>query len=247
MQRDGEVRPDTVGKVAEGVEVGISAQREILVRSPGLFKGYHRDPETTRRRPSTTKAGSTPATPAILGDDGHLRIIDRLVNVGTLSDGTLHAPRVIENKLKFYPYIREAVAFGHGRDRVCVLIDIDFAAVGRWADKRDISYTGHADLAARDEVRELVAECVGKVNADLALEQEWRARRSTAEGVLPRAVVGTPREFSQHENVPAPQALALIPFFARPRARRAETVAAPRQSIDACLAFARRSGSRIGV
>jgi long-chain acyl-CoA synthetase len=169
MQRDGEVRSDTVGTVAQGVEVRISAQHEILVRSPGLFKGYHRDPETTRRAISGEGWFHT-GDAGILGDDGQLRIIDRLVNIGTLSDGTLHAPKVIENKLKFYPYIREAVAFGHGRDRVCVLIDIDFAAVGRWADRRDISYTGHADLADRDEVRELVAECVGKVNAELALE-----------------------------------------------------------------------------
>jgi long-chain acyl-CoA synthetase len=169
MQRDGDVRPDTVGAPADGVEVRISAQHEILVRSPGLFKGYHRDPETTRRTMNGEGWFHT-GDAGILGEDGQLRIIDRLVNVGALRDGTLHAPRVIENKLKFYPYIREAVAFGHGRDRVCVLVDIDFAAVGRWADKQGVSYTSHADLAARDEVYALVAECIGKVNAELALE-----------------------------------------------------------------------------
>ena len=169
MQRDGEVRPDTAGKVAEGVEVRISAQHEILVRSPGLFKGYHRDPETTRRAINGEGWFHT-GDAGILGEDGQLRIIDRLINVGALSDGTLHAPRAIENRLKFFPYIREAVAFGQGRDRVCVLVDIDFAAVGRWADRRDLSYTGHADLAARDEVYDLIAECVAKVNAELALE-----------------------------------------------------------------------------
>jgi long-chain acyl-CoA synthetase len=169
MQRDGEVRPDTVGKVAEGVEVRISPRHEILVRSPGLFQAYHGDPDATRRAVNgegwfhTGDAGA-------LGEDGQLRIIDRLVNVGALSDGSMHAPRVIENRLKFYPYIREAVAFGHGRDRVCVLVDIDAAAVGRWADRRGLTYTGHGDLAARDEVNGLIAECIGKVNAELALE-----------------------------------------------------------------------------
>jgi long-chain acyl-CoA synthetase len=169
MQRDGRVRPDAAGPVADGVEVRSSARQEILVRSPGLFREYHRDPETTKRSMNgegwfhTGDAGS-------LGEDGQLRVIDRLENVSALSDGTLLAPRVIENKLKFYPYIREAVAFGNGRDRVCVMVDIDPAAVGRWADKRGVSYAGHADLAARDEVSALIADCIGKVNAELALE-----------------------------------------------------------------------------
>ena len=91
-------------------------------------------------------------------------------HIGALNDGTPYAPKLIENKLKFIPYIKEAVAFGDGRDMVCALIDIDMAAVGRWADKRSISYTGHADLASQDEVYGLIAGCIADVNADLAQE-----------------------------------------------------------------------------
>ena len=100
--------------------------------------------------------------------------------IGALKDGTPFAPRLLENKLKFIPYIREAVAFGDGRDMVCALIDIDMAAVGRWADKQSISYTGHADLASRDEVYGLIADCIARVNAELARSRRWRNRRSTA-------------------------------------------------------------------
>jgi len=167
MQRDGEVRPDTVGPAAPGVELKISAQREILVRSAGLFKEYHHDRAATVQAHNaegwfrTGDAGS-------LDQDGHLRVIDRMTNLGTLSDGSPYSPRLLENKLKFLPYIKEAVAFGDGRDRVCVLVDIDFAVVSKWADRRSISYTGHADLASLPEIYELIAEGVGEVNAGLA-------------------------------------------------------------------------------
>ena len=169
MQRDGEVKPDTVGPATQGVELKITPQREILVRSPGLFKEYYRDRETTAQTRNAEGWFHT-GDAGYLGNDGHLRIIDRMTNVGALSDGTLHAPKLLENKLKFFAYIREAVAFGHGRDRVCMLVDIDIAAVGKWADKQNVSYTGHADLASRDEVYGLIADCIGKVNAELAHE-----------------------------------------------------------------------------
>jgi long-chain acyl-CoA synthetase len=90
--------------------------------------------------------------------------------VGTLNDGSTFAPRRIENKLKFLPYIREAVAFGDGRDKVCVLIDIEISATGNWADGRGVSYTGHAELAAHEDVYTLVADCIARVNARLAAE-----------------------------------------------------------------------------
>lgn len=169
MQRDGQVKPDTVGPAAQGVELSFTPQREILVRSPGLFKEYHRDPETTARAKNPEGWFHT-GDAGYLGDDGHLRIIDRLANVGALNDGTLHAPKLLENKLKFSAYIREAVAFGDGRDKVCVFVDIDGATVGRWADKQNIAYTGHADLASRDEVYALIAGCIAEVNAALASE-----------------------------------------------------------------------------
>ena len=105
-----------------------------------------------------------------IGEDGHLRIIDRVKDVGALADGTLFAPKYLENKLKFFPFIKEAVAFGQGRDQVCVFINIDMEAVGNWADRHEIAYTGHTDLASRDEVYNLVSDCIAQSNADLAAE-----------------------------------------------------------------------------
>ena len=99
-----------------------------------------------------------------------MRIIDRMAYVGALKDGTPYAPRLLESKLKFLPYVREAVAFGDDRDMVCALIDIEMAATSRWADKQSISYTGYADLASRDEVYALIADCIATVNAQLASE-----------------------------------------------------------------------------
>jgi long-chain acyl-CoA synthetase len=169
MQRDGQVKPDTVGPVADGVELKFTAQREILVRSAGMFKEYHRDPETTTQARNADGWFHT-GDAGYLGDDGHLRIIDRMKYLGALKDGTVFSPKLLENRLKFASYIREAVASGDGRDMVCALIDIDMAAVGRWADKRSISYTGHADLASQEEVYGLIADCIAAVNAELAQE-----------------------------------------------------------------------------
>jgi long-chain acyl-CoA synthetase len=103
-----------------------------------------------------------------LDEDGQLRIIDRMAYVGTLKDGSPFAPRLIENKLKFLPYIKEAVLFGDGREMACALIDIEIAATGRWADRQGISYIGHADLAAHEEVYALIADCIAGANAQLA-------------------------------------------------------------------------------
>jgi len=169
MQRDGAIKPDTVGAPLEGVELKLTPQREVLVRSPGLFREYHADPATTAQAKNaegwfhTGDAGD-------LDQDGQLRIIDRMAYVGTLNDGSTFAPRLIENKLKFLPYIREAVAFGDGRDKVCALIDIEISATGNWADGRGVSYTGHAELAAHEDVYTLVADCIARVNARLAAE-----------------------------------------------------------------------------
>jgi long-chain acyl-CoA synthetase len=169
MQRDGEVKPDTVGPAADGVELKFTEQREILVRSPGLFKAYHGDPQTTTQARNAEGWFHT-GDAGYLGDDGHLRIIDRMKYIGTLKDGSAFAPKLLENRLKFIPYIKEAVAFGDGRAMVCALIDIDMASVGRWADRKSISYTGHADLASLDEVYGLIADAIASVNAELAEE-----------------------------------------------------------------------------
>ena len=169
VQPNGQVKPDTVGPAVQGVELKFTANRELLVRSPGLFKEYHLNPEATRAAKDADGWFHT-GDAGYLGEDGHLRIIDRVKDVGALADGTLFAPKLLENKLKFFPFVKEAVAFGDGRDRVCMFVNIDMAAVGNWADKKNIAYTGHSDLASRAEVHALIGDCVAKVNADLATD-----------------------------------------------------------------------------
>jgi len=169
MQPDGQVRVDSVGPPVEGVELRIAENGEVLVRSPGLLKEYHRNPEATAEVRDADGWFHT-GDAGLLDADGHLRIIDRAADVGRLADGTLFAPKYIENKLKFFPQIKEAVAFGDGRDRVCAFINIDLEAVGNWAERRALAYAGYVDLASKPEVLELVAGCVDKVNADLAAD-----------------------------------------------------------------------------
>jgi len=171
IQPDGQVKSDTVGPAVPGVELKFTPQRELLIRSPGLFKEYYKNPQATMEAKDregwfhTGDAGYFDA-------DGHVKIIDRVKDVGKLADGTLFAPKYLENKLKFFPYIKEAVAFGHDRDRVCAFINFDFEAVANWAEKRNMPYTGFIDLASREEVLSLVRECIERVNADLAAEPE---------------------------------------------------------------------------
>jgi long-chain acyl-CoA synthetase len=171
VQPDGQVKPDTVGPAVPGVELRFSPERELLIRSPGLFKEYYRNPDATRAAMDAERWFHT-GDAGYFDADGHVKIIDRVKDVGALSDGTLYAPKYLENKLKFFPFIQEAVCFGHGRDKVCAFVNIDLDAVGNWAEKRSLAYSGYTDLASRDEVYELVRECVERVNADLAKDPE---------------------------------------------------------------------------
>jgi long-chain acyl-CoA synthetase len=167
LQPDGQIKLDSVGKPAPGVEVKIADNREVLVRGPMLLKEYFRRPDATAE--SIDAEGYLHTGDAgFFDEDGHLKIIDRAKDVGRLAGGAMFAPNYIENKLKFFPHIKEAVAFGHNRELVCAFINIDMGAVGNWAEKRGIAYSGYTDLAAKAEVHELIKECVEKVNADLA-------------------------------------------------------------------------------
>jgi long-chain acyl-CoA synthetase len=171
IQPDGQVKPDTVGTAVPGVELRFTPERELVVRSPGLFREYYKNPQAT----AEVKDGDGwfhTGDAGYFDGDGHVKIIDRVKDVGSLADGTLFAPKYLENKLKFFPYIREAVCFGHGRNHVCAFVNIDPEAVGNWAEKRHMPYSGYTDLASRPEVYALVRECVEKVNADLAGEPE---------------------------------------------------------------------------
>jgi len=171
IQPNDKVKPDTVGPAVPGVELKFTPERELLIRSPGLFKEYYKNPQATmeaKDRDGWFHTGDA----GYIDADGHLKIIDRAKDVGALTDGTLFAPKYLENKLKFFPYIKEAVCFGHRRSMVSAFINIDMEAVGNWAEKRHLPYSGYTDLASRDEVYELVRECVEKVNADLSREPE---------------------------------------------------------------------------
>jgi long-chain acyl-CoA synthetase len=171
MQPDHEVRTETVGPPVKGVELRLTSNSEVLVRSPGLLKEYYRNPQATAEVKDAQGWFHT-GDAGILDPDGHLRVIDRAADVGRLAGGALFAPKYIENKLKFSPYIKEAVAFGNGRDHVCVFINLDFEAVGNWAERRGLAYTGYADLAGKPEVLDLIAGCVDKVNAGLAADAQ---------------------------------------------------------------------------
>jgi long-chain acyl-CoA synthetase len=170
LQPDHEVKADTVGVPIQGVELRVADSGEIHVRSPGLLKGYYKNPQATADV-LTEDGWYRTGDAGFLDAGGHLRIIDRAKDVGHLSDGSLFAPKYVENKLKFFPYIKEAVAFGDRRDRVCAFVNIDFDAVGNWAERRNLPYAGYTDLAGKPQVLELIRECVGKVNADLAQDE----------------------------------------------------------------------------
>ena len=172
LQRDGQVKADAVGPAAPGVELAVSAEREVLVRTPGLFLGYHRDAEGTRRATSADGWFRT-GDAGWLSEDGQLHIIDRLKDVGTVRGDALFAPKPVENKLKFSAYINEVVAFGNGRDKVCVFVDIDSEAVSNWADKQGLSYTGFADLSTLDEVYGLIGDIIARANGELATDPQW--------------------------------------------------------------------------
>lgn len=169
MHPSGDVRLETVGPPMPGVEVRIAESGEVLVRSPGVMKEYYRQPDATREAIDAEGFFHT-GDAGYFDAGGHLKIIDRAKDVGKLADGTLFAPKYLENKLKFFPYIKEAVCFGHGRDKVCVFVNFDMEAVANWAEKRNLAYTGYTDLAAQPAVYELVRECVEKVNRDLAAD-----------------------------------------------------------------------------
>jgi len=169
LQPDGDVRLDTVGVPAPNVEVKIGDNGEVLVRGPMLLKEYYKRPDATLE--SIDAEGYFRTGDAGFFDDaGQLKIIDRSKDVGKLANGSMYAPNYIENKLKFFPHIKEAVVFGAGRDGVCAFVNIDLGSVGNWAERRGIAYSGYADLAQKPEVRQLLRECVEKVNTELAAE-----------------------------------------------------------------------------
>ncbi|MBN9423231.1 MAG: long-chain fatty acid--CoA ligase [Candidatus Accumulibacter sp. 66-26] len=169
LQPDGEIKFDSVGKPAPGVEVKIADNGEILVKGPMLLKEYYKRPDATAESINAEGYFMT-GDAGFFDDEGHLKIIDRAKDVGRLANGAMFAPNYIENKLKFFQHIKEAVVFGANRETVTAFINIDIGAVGNWAERRGIAYSGYTDLTARQEVYGLIQECVEQVNAELVAE-----------------------------------------------------------------------------
>ena len=170
MQPDREIKADTVGRPAPDVELQIADNGEVLFKSPGVFVGYYKNEEATRE--TKTDDGWVRTGDAGLFDrNGHLKIIDRAKDVGKLNDGTLFAPKYIENKLKFFPNIGEAVAFGNERDFCAVFVNIDLVSVGNWAERNNVNYASYQELAGNPDVYTMIKEHVEAVNHDLAQEE----------------------------------------------------------------------------
>jgi long-chain acyl-CoA synthetase len=169
IQKDGAVKPDTVGAPIEGVEIRVSDDGELLFRSPGAFQYYYKNPEGTaeaKRPDGWVHTGDS----GFFDAEGQLKILDRAKDVGRLDNGSLFAPKFIENKLKFFPYIKEAVVFGDASPFVAAFINIDLAAVGDWGERHNLAYASYQELAAEDAVYDLIEGCIERVNRDLAAE-----------------------------------------------------------------------------
>lgn len=168
QQPDGQVRADTVGVPSPGVELKIAESGEVFYRSPGVFQKYYKNPESTADTKDAEGWVATGDAGFIEEDTGHLRIIDRAKDVGKMADGALFAPKYVENKLKFYPNILEAVVFGNNRDRCTAFINIDLTAVGNWAERNNIAYASYQELAGHAQVLATIQNHVEDVNASVA-------------------------------------------------------------------------------
>ncbi len=169
IQKNGRVKLNSVGEAAPGIEIKIADSGEVLVRGVSVLKEYYKRPDATAEVMDAEGYFHT-GDAGVIDPDGHLIIIDRAKDVGKMASGAIFAPNYIENKLKFFPQIKEAVCFGHGRGQVCAFINIDFEAVGNWAERQGLPYSGYVDLASKPAVLDMLADCVQQVNVDLAAE-----------------------------------------------------------------------------
>jgi len=170
QQPDGEVRSDTVGVPSPGVELKIADNGEVFYRSPGVFVEYYKNADSTASTKDADGWVATGDAGFIEEGSGHLRIIDRAKDVGKMADGSLFAPKYVENKLKFFPNVLEAVVFGAGRDRCTAFINIDLTAVGNWAERNNIAYSSYQELSQHPQVLDTIAGHVAEVNASVAAD-----------------------------------------------------------------------------
>ena len=200
MQPDGEIFADTVGPPAPWVEIKIDDNGEVLYRSVGVFKEYLKNPDATKATRSEDGWVRSGDAGYIL-PNGHLKIIDRAKDVGKLKDGSLFAPKYIENKLKFFSNIREAVVFGDNRDNVTAFINIDINAMGNWAERRTIAYASYQELSSLPEIAGEIATHVAKVNADLAADPQMAASKIRRFLVLPKELDADDGELTRTRKV----------------------------------------------
>jgi long-chain acyl-CoA synthetase len=166
LHRDGDVNPESVGPPVPGFEIRIGDEGELLVRGPNVSQGYLKNPKATQEtwHDGWLRTGDA----AILQPDGHVVIVDRVKDVSKLQDGTVFAPQYIENKLKFSPYIKEAVAIGADEAFVSAMVNIDMDIVSNWAEKQRIPFAGYVDLAQKPEVYDLLHQEIRQINAGLS-------------------------------------------------------------------------------
>ncbi len=199
-QADGAVRSDTVGPPAPNVQLRIAADGEVQFKSPGMFVGYYLDPEKTREA-MTADGFIKTGDAGFFEPDGQLKIVDRAKDVGKLADGQMFAPKYIENKLKFFSDIREAVAIGDGRDFVAVMLNIELAAVGNWAERNGVSYASYQELAAHPRVAELIEKHVDAVNRALSQEPAMARAQIKRFLILPKELDADDGELTRTQKV----------------------------------------------
>jgi long-chain acyl-CoA synthetase len=199
-QADGAVRADAVGSPAPHVTLRIAEDGEVQFKSPGMFVGYYNEPGKTGE--ALTEDGFMRTGDAgLIEPDGQLKIIDRAKDVGRLASGQIFAPKYIENKLKFFSDIREAVAIGQGRDFVAVLLNIELASVGNWAERNDVGYGSYQELAGHPRVAELIAGRVDAVNRALANEPVMAGAQIKRFLILPKELDADDGELTRTQKV----------------------------------------------
>ncbi len=197
---NGAIRSETVGPPAPNVEIRIADDGEVQFKSPGQFVSYYKEPEKTAE--TMTPDGFVKTGDAgFFDEEGHLRILDRAKDVGKLTDGTLFAPKYIENKLKFFPNIKEAVAFGDKRDFVTVMLNIELTAVGNWAERNAISYASYQELAGHPKVYDLIAKHVDAVNETLSRETRMAGAQIKRFLILPKELDADDGELTRTQKV----------------------------------------------
>ena len=200
MQPNGECYDDSVGRPAPQVEVDITDSGEVRYRSPGVFLEYYKNPQATE----STKDGDNwvyTGDAGFFADNGHLKIIDRVKDVGRLNDGTLFAPKFLENKLKFFPQIQEAVTFGHERDFVVAFINIDLESVGKWAERNGLPYASYQELAGHPKVYALIEQCLAAVNRGLAQDRGQASAQIRRFLILPKELDADDGEITRTRKV----------------------------------------------